>query len=72
MKQRRRIPARSDLPRLDAIDSKTPLRLAVAAALAYPDGSTIVSRSGHGSPVHRDQQREMFVVAGLFASSSPF
>jgi len=32
MKQRRRIPARSDLPRLDAIDSKTPLRLAVGAA----------------------------------------
>jgi hypothetical protein len=34
MTRPRRIPAR--VPRLDVIDAKTPLRLAVAAALAYP------------------------------------
>src|SRR6516164_7667639 len=37
MKQSRHAP--SDLPKLETISPDTPLRLAVAAALAYPDGS---------------------------------
>ena len=37
MKRSRRAPR--DLPKLDMISPDTPLRLAVAAALAYPDGS---------------------------------
>ncbi len=40
MTRPRRIPV---LPRLDAISRETPLRLAVAAALAYPDGSMTAS-----------------------------
>jgi hypothetical protein len=39
MSQPGRVPAHSDLPRIGAISADTPLRLDVAAALAYPDGS---------------------------------
>ena len=40
MSRPRRVPAHSDL---DAIRADTPLRLDVAAALAYPDGSMTAS-----------------------------
>jgi hypothetical protein len=39
----RRVVALSDLPRIDTIRPETPLRLDVAAALAYPDGSMTAS-----------------------------
>jgi hypothetical protein len=39
MSRHRRIPAQADPWRIDAIRSDTPLRLDVAAAVAYPDGS---------------------------------
>jgi hypothetical protein len=38
-----RQPAHSDLLRIGAISADTPLRLDVAAALAYPDGSMTAS-----------------------------
>ena len=43
MSRPRRIPARSDVPGIDRVGPETPLRLAVAAALAYPDGSMTAS-----------------------------
>jgi hypothetical protein len=41
MRRSRRTPR--DIPRIDTISPDTPLRLAVAAALAYPDGSMTAS-----------------------------
>src|SRR5215471_13564449 len=43
MSRPRRIPARGDVPGIDRVGPETPLRLAVAAALAYPDGSMTAS-----------------------------
>jgi hypothetical protein len=43
MSQPRRIPAHCELLRTDTIRPDTPLRLDVAAALAYPDGSMTAS-----------------------------
>ena len=43
LSQPRRIPAHSELLRTDTIRPDTPLRLDVAAALAYPDGSMTAS-----------------------------
>jgi hypothetical protein len=43
MTRPRRIPVQADPLRVDAIRPDTPLRLDVAAALAYPDGSMTAS-----------------------------
>jgi len=43
MSRPRRIPARGDFPGIDRVGPETPLRLTVAAALAYPDGSMTAS-----------------------------
>jgi len=43
MRRARRLAERSDVASLDRIGAETPLRLALAAALAYPDRSMTVS-----------------------------
>jgi hypothetical protein len=43
MSRPRCIPPRRTVPEINRIDPETPLRLAVAAALAYPDGSMTAS-----------------------------
>ena len=56
MSRSRRIPVQTDTLRIDAVGPGTPLRLDVAAALAYPDGSMT------GSGLRREAKRGRLVI----------
>jgi hypothetical protein len=44
------------MPKRGEISDDTPLRLAVAAALAYPDGSMTAFGAVNGRPIERTRQ----------------
>jgi hypothetical protein len=56
MSRPRRIPVQADTLRIDTIGPDTPLRLDVAAVLAYPDGSMT------GTGLRREAKRGRLVI----------